>query len=377
MRKYQALPAMESEPATPVTAGLADTEALKEIAGLAMRCGGCGAKVGSTILSRVLRRLKPVEHDDLLVGLNSPDDASVTLIPPGHASVQTVDFFRSFVSDPYVFGRIAANHSLSDIFAMGATPQTALAIAVVPPGLEAKMEEQLYQMMTGAVEVLNEHNTALAGGHTAEGAELSFGLVVNGVVDPQHLMRKRGVRVGDQLILTKPLGTGTLFAAEMRRRAKGAWIEAALESMLLSNRDAAQCFLRHRATACTDVTGFGLLGHLVEMTESSSEVGATLQLSAIPVLEGALETIRAGIFSSLQPQNLRARRAIQNLEDAASHERYPILFDPQTAGGLLASVPAANARECLAELKQLGYRDAALIGEAMARNEDAPPITIR
>jgi selenide,water dikinase len=376
MRKYQELPAMESTPATPVTPGLADPETLREISGLAMRCGGCGAKVGSTILSRVLQRLKPVERDDLLVGLKASDDAAVTLIPPGQASVQTVDFFRSFISDPYMFGRIAANHSLSDIFAMGATPHTALAIAVIPAGLEAKMEEQLYQTMSGAVDVLNEHNTELAGGHTAEGAELSFGLVVNGLVDPQQLMRKGGVRVGDQLILTKPLGTGTLFAAETRRRAKGAWIEAALESMLRSNRDAARCLLRHQATACTDVTGFGLLGHLFEMIDRSSGVGVTLQLTAIPVLEGALETIRAGIFSSLQPQNLRVRRAIQNLEDTAKHERYPILFDPQTAGGLLASVPSAHARECLAELKQLGYRDAALIGEAMSRNEDAAPITV-
>jgi len=350
--------------------------ALAEISALATRCGGCGAKIGGTILSRVLERLNPVQRDDVLVGLHPADDAAVTRVPPGCVHVQTVDFFRSFISDPYLFGRIAANHSLSDIFAMGATPQTALAIAVVPPGLEAKMEEELFQMMTGAVEVLNEHDTALAGGHTAEGAELSLGLVVNGVADPERLLRKGGARIGDQLILTKPLGTGTIFAAEMRGRAKGAWVEAALTSMLRSNRAAAQCFLRHQTRACTDVTGFGLLGHLVEMLASSPGVGATLQLDAVPVLAGALETIRAGIFSSLQTQNLRVRRAIRNAEDAAKYERYPILFDPQTAGGLLASVPAANAPACLAELKQLGCAEAAIIGPTTLSDGGKPIVVL-
>jgi selenide,water dikinase len=370
MRRYQDLPVMASAPPTPVAAGVADAEALKEISALAMRCGGCGAKVGSTILARVLQRLKPTQRDDVLVGLNAPDDAAVSSVPPGRVHLQSVDFFRSFISDPYVFGRIAANHCLGDLFAMGAEPQTALAVAVAPFGLEAKVEEQLYQLLAGATDVLEENGATLAGGHTAEGAELAFGLVVNGWADPNQLLRKGGLKPGDSLILIKPLGTGALFAADMRRRAKGAWIEAALQSMQVSNRDGAQCFLRHHATACTDVTGFGLLGHLVEMIQQSQGVGVELFLDEIPVLEGVEETMRAGIFSSLQPQNLRLRRAIGNLEDVVQHPCFPILFDPQTAGGLLAGVPASEARQCLEQLKQRGYAHAAVIGAVKPRVEE-------
>ena len=376
MRRYQELPVMESAPPMAAAAGVADAAALEEISALAMRCGGCGAKVGSTTLARVLQRLKPVARDDVLVGLNLPDDAAVIRVPPGQVHVQSVDFFRSFISDPYVFGRIAANHCLGDIYAMGAEPQSALAVAVAPFGLEAKVEEQLYQLLAGATEVLAEANAALAGGHTAEGAELAFGLVVNGLADPNRLLRKGGLRPGDELILIKPLGTGTLFAADMRRRAKGAWIEAALGSMQQSNRDGAQCFLRHQATACTDVTGFGLLGHLVEMIQQSPGAGVELFLDEIPLLEGVVETMRAGIFSSLQPQNLRLRRVITNAEAAASHERYPVLFDPQTAGGLLAGVTAREAGPCLDELKQRGYAQAAIIGVVKPRGAEDGLVTI-
>jgi selenide,water dikinase len=376
MKKYQVLPTMPTPPGIEIEPGLAGAEALQEISTLAMRCGGCGAKVGSTILTRVLQRLKPIQRDDILVGLQTPDDASVVRVPPGQVSVQTVDFFRSFINDPYLFGRITALHCLGDIFAMGATPQSALALATVPFGLEAKVEEQLYQVMAGAVEVLNQHDTALAGGHTAEGAELVFGLVVNGLADPNRLLRKGGIRPGDRLVLTKPLGTGTLLAAEMRGQAKAAWVESALASMLRSNREGGQCFLRHHARACTDVTGFGLLGHLVEMIQPSPDVAVELTLEAVPILEGVLATIRAGILSSLQPQNLRLRHAIRNTEEAVAHERYPVLFDPQTAGGLLASVPAADAAACLAELKQLGYTDAAIIGIVTSKAGEEPPITI-
>lgn len=375
MEQYQTFPEMKTEPPAAANQDLAGPEALRELSAAAMRCGGCGSKVGRTILSRVLQRLKPVERDDILVGLNSADDAAVTLIPPGMASVQTVDFFRSFIDDPYLFGKVAAHHSMGDIFAMGATPQSALALAVVPYGLEAKMEEQLYQMMTGALEVLAETDTALTGGHTAEGPELAFGLAVSGIVNPHKILRKGGMEPGDRLILTKPLGTGTLFAAEMRRKAKGRWIEAALASMLVSNREAAQCFLRRRATACTDVTGFGLLGHLVEMVQAS-KVEVELLLSSIPVLEGVRETLAAGIVSSLQPQNLRLGRAIRNREEAARHDLYPALFDPQTAGGLLASVPASEAEACLQDLQRLGYTCASLIGTARRLENDSAPVIL-
>jgi selenide,water dikinase len=366
MRQYQQLPVMDSAPSSDTTPALADAAVLRELT--AMRCGGCGAKVAASVLSRALERLRPAARADILVGLDAPDDAAVFTIPPGLACVQTVDFFRELTRDAYLFGRIAASHCLGDVFAMGARPQSALAVVMLPVAREEQMEEQLHQLLAGALETLSEHDTVLAGGHTAEGAELAFGLVVNGLADPQQLLRKGGLRPGDRLLLVKPLGTGALFAADMRGLGRGAWIETAIASMLRSNRAAGECFLRHHATACTDVTGFGLLGHLIEMLRASPGVGADLTLAAVPVLDGALEMMRAGVFSSLHPHNLRRRHDVENLESAAaSGERFQILFDPQTAGGLLAGVPASRAESCLEELRGLGYAQAAIIGTAAAR----------
>ncbi|MGE3538514.1 MAG: selenide, water dikinase SelD [Candidatus Tectimicrobiota bacterium] len=375
MDKYNHLPSMPSSAAPALPAGLAGAEALQELSTLAMRCGGCGAKVGATVLQRVLARLHPKEHEAVLVGLNAPDDAAIVAVPPGKMMVHTVDFFRAIIDDPYIFGKIAANHSLGDIFAMGAEAQTALAIATVPYGIEVKVEDTLAQMLLGAEEVLQEAGAVLVGGHSSEGAELSLGFAINGVVDPQQALRKGGMQPGDVLLLTKALGTGTLFAADMRHQAKGRWMTAALDSMLQSNRAAAQCLLEHQATACTDVTGFGLLGHLVEMTRAS-EVDVTLELGSIPWLDGARETVAAGIFSSLQPQNIRLRRAIRNLETVLTSPFYPLLFDPQTAGGLLASVPADSAADCLKALHALGYTRSSMIGTVHPKTTHWEPITV-
>jgi selenide,water dikinase len=382
MERFSDLPAMDAMQgkAKPVAEPipLEAAEQTQAISALAMRCGGCGAKVGASVLSRALGRVQPIQRDDVLIGLADPDDAAVLRVPPGKAVVQTVDFFRAFIDDPWVFGRIAANHALGDVFAMGAEAQSATAIATVPPGLEAKVEDTLFQMMSGAVSVLNEAGCALVGGHTGEGRELALGFAVNGLMDETlaGVMTKGGLRPGDALILTKPMGTGTLLAAHARLAAKGRWIDAALDSMQVSNRAAAACLMAHGARACTDLTGFGLLGHLVEMTKPSG-VDAELELDALPLLQGAKETAAAGILSSLQPANVRLRRALRNQEAALNHPAYPLLFDPQTAGGLLASVPAERAEACLAELRRLGYVHAAAIGRVLPQGEAVEPITLR
>jgi selenide, water dikinase len=375
MRKYGELPEMVQARQPVVAGGVADAAAIKEISAIAMRCGGCGAKVGSTVLDRALGQLHPYSRPDILIGLDAPDDAAVAQVPAGKVTVHTVDYFRSFIDDPYVFGQIAANHSLGDIFAMGGEPQSALAIVTLPFGLEAKVEDQLSQLMAGAMRVLNDARTALVGGHTSEGAELAMGFAVNGLADRERLLRKGGMRPGDRLILTKPLGTGTLFAADMRQRAKGRWIDAAVVSMVQSNRAAAISLHQHGASACTDVTGFGLLGHLVEMTKPS-EVDVELILSAIPLLDGALDTVRLGILSSLQAQNVRLRRAVRDVNMFAENDRFPLIFDPQTAGGLLASVSADQADACLAELHQLGYQQAAIIGTVRPPSDQLEPIVL-
>ena len=230
-----------------------------------------------------LESIEPFWREDVPEGLGSRDDAAVLEVPPGKSLVQSVDFFPAIVDDPYLFGRIAANHALGDIFAMGAVPQSALAVAGVPFGTAAKSEELLRQMLLGANAVFGEARTNLAGGHTSECPEVALGFVINGLADKDGLLRKRGLRESDVLILTKALGTGVLFAAEMRLAAKGRWIEGAVESMLESSRDAARILREHGAHACTDITGFGLAGHLVEMLEASQGLGRDLaRLSALP-----------------------------------------------------------------------------------------------
>jgi selenide,water dikinase len=365
MRRFNDLPEMAPETA-PTAYALADKDSVTDIAAIAMRCGGCGAKVGATVLSRALGGLEPAPREDVLVGLAAPDDAAVVDTGGPRLSVHTVDYFRAIVDDPYLFGKIAANHALGDIFAMGAEPQSALAIATVPYGLEGKVEADLTAMMTGANDMLRAAGCALVGGHTSEGAELALGFSVNGLVERQRFLRKRGMAPGDLLILTKPIGTGTLLAADMRGEAKARWVMAAIAHMTQSSGAAARILHRHGATAATDVTGFGLLGHLVEMVKASG-VHASLELAAIPLLVGVRETLSLGIVSSLQPQNLRLRRAIRNLEEASRAALYPALFDPQTAGGLMASVPRGQAGACLAALHAAGYRQAAIIGAVAAQ----------
>jgi selenide,water dikinase len=250
----------------------------------------------------------------------------------------------------------------------------ALAIVTLPFGPDDKVEEELFQMLAGGRRVLGEAGAVLVGGHTSEAAEPALGFAITGLGDPERLLRKSGLRAGDRLILTKALGTGTLLAAAMRRKAKGRWLEGAVASMLQSSETAAEVFQRHGARASTDVTGFGLLGHLLEMVRPA-EVDARLDLASIPVLDGALETARSGILSSLQPANAEAANAVR-ANGQAKHDIWPLLFDPQTAGGLLAAVPGESAAKCAAELRSLGYQRAAVIGAVLPRSNHAEPITL-
>ncbi|NJM47811.1 MAG: selenide, water dikinase SelD [Alkalinema sp. RU_4_3] len=333
----------------------------QEQQGMPLQCSGCGAKVGGQVLDRVLTRLAG--------GTVLPEDAAVVAVPQGRCLLQTIDYFPTLVNDPYLFGQIAAQHSLSDLFAMGATPHSALALVTLPYGSAMAQEETLFQLLSGAVQVLGESHTALLGGHTLEGPTLGFGLTCNGSAHPQQILRKGGLHPGDLLILTKPLGSGVLFAAEMRGQAKPHWIDGAIEVMRRSNLWASGCFLAHGATACTDITGFGLIGHLVEMLQAS-KVGAALYWERLPWLLGAQEITRhQGTTSSLQAQNRSTQSWIDNLEEAQKHPDFPLLFDPQTSGGLLASVPFDRAEACLKALQDQGNPESAIIGRVVAASE--------
>ena len=316
-----------------------------------MRCAGCGSKIGSDVLARVIGNLDTGSADGVLMGAG--DDAALLRPPPGQVLVQSTDHFRSFTGDAYRFGQIAAEHALSDLFAMGAEAHSALAQVTVPFSTPGIQEADLLQVLTGACETIRAAGAALIGGHTAEGPELSLGLTVNGFADEAALWRKAGAKAGDALILTKPLGTGVLLAADMQGKARSAWIESAMASMLLSNRGAVPVLRECKASAVTDVTGFGLAGHLLEMMQASG-VGAVVREIAVPVLPGVSELVAAGVESTLAPSN---RLAVPHAP--------AILLDPQTSGGLLAAIPADQAQACVEALKAAGYSKATIIGHCV------------
>jgi selenide,water dikinase len=333
-----------------------------------MRCGGCGAKVGAEVLAGALADLPPAENKDLVIGLDAADDAAVMRVPPGLLLVQSADHFRSFLDDPFVFGQITAAHALSDLYAMGARPWTALAIAAVPYAEGAKIRADLSAMLQGATQVFGEAGCSLVGGHSGEAEETSLGFAVSGLVEAGGISRKTGLRPRDALILTKPLGTGIVLAGHMRGLVRASWLTAAIRSMRATNAEAARILREHGLSGCTDVTGFGLAGHLAEMTQASS-AAATIWRDAVPVLPGALELAAQGIESTLARQN---GRVVPNL---SSDPRERVLIDPQTSGGLLGGVPSGRAEACVRALIAAGMT-AAIIGVVEETSPDSPMIRI-
>jgi selenide,water dikinase len=327
-----------------------------------MRCGGCGAKVSAEVLASVLATLPEQFGPNLLDGR---DDAAVVRPPAGKLLVQSVDHFRAFLDDPYVFGQIAAAHALSDIYAMGAEPWTALAIASVPYADTHRMRSDLSAMLIGATEVLRADGCTLVGGHSAEAAELALGFSVTGLVGAGAVIRKGGLSPGDRLILTKPLGTGIVLAGHMRGLTRSAWLLAAIASMRITNAEAGRIIRNFQPRAMTDITGFGLAGHLREML-NESEMAAILWADALPALPGARELAARGIESTLAAAN---RAWLGQVPGDA------LLVDPQTSGGLLVGVPANRAAACVAALQNAGL-GAAEIGAIEQREATGRPIRI-
>jgi selenide,water dikinase len=337
-----------------------------------MRCGGCGSKISGDVLSAVLKRLDLPDDPRLVLGVRAGEDAAAHRVKPelygdrdGLVEVQTVDYFKAFIDDPFLFGRIAAQHAVSDLYAMNARPFSALAIATLPYARGPVQEAQLYELLAGAVATFREQAVVLSGGHTTEGHELALGFAVTGFGEEARLFRKSGLKPGDNLILTKPLGTGALLAAWMRGRCRAEWFTAAIESMLKSNRAAAEVLRDAGVSACTDVTGFGLAGHLLEMLDAS-RVAARLDAAAVSLLPGFVEVVKEGIVSTLQRDNAKVACRVSGTAPEW-------LFDPQTSGGLLAGVCRDAANEVLRRLRDAGCADAAIIGEVVAPS-DGPPL---
>ena len=349
IEKFVDLPAMDDAPSGVTDPGLQDLNA-------SMRCGGCGAKLGADLLTRVLNRLDASRDDSIQHGIG--DDAAI--VDFGTSRIATsCDSFRAMVSDPWIFGRIAAHHALNDLYAVGGTPRFALAIATIPYMAERLMEEDLYQTMAGALSVFDECGVRLVGGHSAEGLELSLGFAVSGTVDKEPLL-KNGLRRGQSLILTKPIGTGVLLAGAMQQKAKARDVMKAIETMDLSNAAAANILIEHHATALTDITGFGLVGHVAELV-GASEQNVKLKLTAVPTLEGAIELMEDGVESTLHASNERAFSLFD--KNIAESARYRLLADPQTCGGLLGSISDCEVDACLQRLRSCGYEAAACIGQ--------------
>ncbi len=341
-----------------------------------MLCGGCAAKVGESALHRALERLGTPSYPAVVLGLAQPDDAAAVETERGEIVAATIDGFRAFADDPYLVGRVAAINAVSDLWAKGVPPRFALAQVSVPDPEPARAEETLYQVMAGARAALEADGVTLVGGHTTTGPELVVGFAVWGLAaSADALIRIGGVAPGDQLILTKPLGTGVILQADMRGLARGAWVEAAEASMLRSNRHAARPMIDLRPSAATDVTGFGLAGHLGEMLRAS-KCSAVLALDAIPALPGAVALLTRGVRSTAHPENARARRAMLVEPEARAHARLDLLFDPQTSGGLLLGVGRERSERLLRALREAGDGAAVVIGEVAAPRADGALIRV-
>jgi selenide, water dikinase len=314
----------------------------------------------------VLGKLARQHDPNVLVGFDHADDAGVYQIAPDTALVQTVDFFTPIVDDPYTFGQIAATNSLSDVYAMGGRPLTALALVCFPEKADLAILERI---LAGGLSKMMEAGCTVVGGHSIRDEETKFGYSVTGLIDPRKVLTNGGAQPGDALVLTKAIGTGVISTAIKKQKAELAWIERAIDSMTTLNKKAAEMLAAkpYRVHGMTDVTGFGLIGHARELALASN-VSLELRAASVPILSGALDCVRAGHV----PGGLKANRDFAEcmVEYAADidHDLKTLLFDPQTAGGLLISLAAGDADELVTQLRAQNLA-AARVGEVREKTK--------
>ena len=309
--------------------------------------GGCGAKLAKGVLEKVLCGLPRLESDDLLVGIEYADDAGVVRVSDETAIIHTTDFFPPMVDDPFSFGRIAAVNALSDVWAMGGSVLAAMNLVSYP--LSELGGEALKEILRGGLSALEEAGGVLAGGHTVEGQELLYGLAVTGTIHPDRIWRNAGALAGDLLVLTKPLGTGMVTTAAKADMVDAAHLSTALRWMATLNRDACEKLREVAPHAVTDVTGFGLAGHVAEMAEASG-VAVELKLDELPLLPGALEAAATGLVPAGAGKNRESIAAVLEIDDGADELRVDLALDPQTSGGLLAAVAPEHAEALVRRL---------------------------
>ncbi len=363
MDKYQDYTAMEMT---------ADANATTE---QSPRCAGCGGKVSGSVLTHVLRRLDLPAHEQVVLGLETPDDAAVVKPVNGHPLAVTTDFFQAPLDDPFLSGRIAALNSASDVFALGARPIAALALATLPLGKPRQQEQLLYEMLAGSLAEFRRMDATLVGGHTIEGPQITIGFTMLADQGDSGPRTKAALRSDDVLILTKPLGTGVLLVAQMQADCRAAWMQQLLDSMLLSNQPAAALIDEFDISGLTDITGFGLAGHLLEMLNASDLVGE-LNLDKLPLLAGVSQLVKHGVESTLAPANRVAEAQIEVEESLRVTPAYQVLFDPQTSGGLLLGVREKDVDAVLDRLSVQSGVAAAAIGRVRDGRSGEPRLQV-
>jgi len=354
MGKFKELPLLEMPLSSTINPALIVKNEQLQIKNHKVRCAGCGSKVGNSILRKVLSEVMGVQTF-------SPEDAAIFNTPQTQL-IQTVDQITSPIDNPYLFGKLACLHALSDAFAMNSKPVSVQVLLNLPYAAEHIQSQEMRLVMLGVTEILKQHKCQLIGGHTSEAKELSLGFVVNALpYEDKTIFKKANLKTGDTLVVSKAIGTGVIMAGKMLNLTRGDWYQSALENMLTSNQATANLFSEFGVSACTDITGFGLAGHLCEMLEAS-QCKAELNVNALPLLNGASELSQQGIRSSLFPQNSEISKPLSISESVSQHTNFPLLFDPQTSGGLLAGL-SPRALELLRQQSEIEFYEVGKVVE--------------